>query len=452
MGIEQIHIKDLPKRCVLDFNKEGNSILADILTKAKQIGGLDSIERKYGINFYCLKNCIEGKQAGLTVKQMLKFIAFLEKNNIRINVQLLERSIRSIRMIGKGREMNVDGLPIKLSNKKWAIIFGSIPDAWPKRFIIEIENRNFENDMTKKLNELGISPLHKRNGKMARIEGHSILGHIISLGGININEKQILANNPLPLWIFNECNEEFHAMLLSKIVDTEGHVNKRKPQIRIAQSSLLSINQKERGYILDNAKETIIRPSGKKSCVLLYSKLNQELKEKVLDNPPLILLSVQLLLRKYKINSCLYSTNVYISSNNLCSIGWQLCINGYADVKKFYEHVGEYISIKYKREGILNSIKGRSKIHAGKRLKKAYYLLQALEIEKEKGMFSIKELTEICKKKPKTIYNAFGELIHDGCITKNGVKGRCDMLVISNKGKDYLKNYPDYEKWGKLGV
>ena len=135
-------------------------------------------------------------------------------------------------------------------------------------------------------------------------------------------------------------------------MDTEGFVSRGRGGIRIAQASLIELTKEEKEFVLMNSKTRIIKPSNKESKVIVFSKLNKNFREKVLSNPSLILLSIQLLLRKYGINSKMYPLCVYISSNGIASISWHLAILGFDETNKFYDLCGNYISINYKRNNI----------------------------------------------------------------------------------------------------
>jgi len=451
--VYKIYLKDLPGYCVLTFNDVGCDILNKILNEVKQKYGLDATKRKYGVNFYNLREYLDksdNKQIGISIKTILSILNFLDEKSIKIDIKLLEKNIISIKMATSTNMLKIKGLPIKLNKKEWAIVFGSILDSWPKKFNVLVEDDDLRYDLIDGLISIGIIPSITKSGKHIKVNGHSVIGQILSISGININEKQIIANNPLPLWIFNKCDKEYHSMIIGKVLDTEGHSNKHKPHIRVAQSSLMKINKEEKRFILKNSKRTVIRPSGATSYVLLYSRLDEILKEKVLDNSSLILLSIQLLLRKYKINSIIYPINVYISSNGLCSISWHLSIIGLNNVKRFYENFKDYISIPYKKRNILESIKKNLRNHIDNNTSIAYYLLYASELEKMNSYFNIKEVTKICPKSKKTVYNKFGKLISQDYVRKIKKEGKFNLLKISEKGNNFLKEYPDFKEFRNL--
>ena len=204
--------------------------------------------------------------------------------------------------------------------------------------------------------------------------------------------------------------------------------------------------------VLKNSKKTIIKPSGAKSYALIFSKLNDELKERVLNNPSYVLLSTQLLLREYKINSTIYPINVYISNNNLCSISWHLSIDTFKDVERFYENFGEYISIPYKKENISNSLQQhiKSQSFLPSKLRYAYYLLIMSKIEKLKGYFYTRDIINKYGLRKKTVITTIGELKANNFVVKIGKQGRFHKMKITEKGRNIISDYPSYQEFKDL--
>lgn len=355
-----IHLLDLPDSCIVRFNSKGRRILKKAYYYLKNKYGLDVIHRKYKVNFYSLHYVLNKNQKGLGIKTLKDYIKFFNKIKLDFNIDKFEKNITLIHSTGKFGFIKVNGLPLDLTNKNWAYLFGIILDCHIKQFKIKIENKEFSNKIIEIMDNIGIKYNFHNDNLFDIIQGPSIVSKILSISGIEINKRQILANNVFPSWIYKNCNKEYHAILLSKILDTEGCSPMRNSMIRIAQSNFLDITNDEKKFIFESCKKTRILPSGAKSDILLFSKLNEDLKEKVISNPPPILISIQLLLRKYKINSILYPFNVYISSNNLASSSWHLNIQDFESIKRFYNLCGEYISIPYKKQRIEVYIRKKS--------------------------------------------------------------------------------------------
>lgn len=430
-----IHLFDLPDHITVDLNNTGRSKLRQVYNKLRK-KGLDRLSRKYKTNLYKFHDYINNRTERPTIKTLK------ELNNIssEININKLEKNITSII---SGRRSNVlylkQGFPIRLDTNEWAFIFGVIPDSHLKKFSFWSVNEKFVKQILDNLREIGLTNLNikKENRKT---EDSQIISILLSLSGIDIHKNQLYCNNPFPIWFFN-TRKEFQQIVLSKIIDTEGNFNKR--MIRIAQSNSINLSKEEIKDIIPKNKRYIIKQSNSLIHIQNFSQLSNELKSKVLSNPPLILITSQLLLIKNRIYSTLYPTRITISNSSTTS-EWQLIIQGYGNLKRFYEISNEHLILKISK--LKDYLKNKQN-HLPKNLSKAYYLLNALEIEKQKGHFHIKEVIESCKKKDKTVYNIFRILIVNNYIQKIGKKGRFNRFIISVKGREFLKDYPDFDEF-----
>lgn len=264
------------------------------------------------------------------------------------------------------------------------------------------------------------------------------------------NRRQLIANNCLPPWIFS-CSAEYHAILLSKFLDTEGYISRGRGGIRIAQASLIDLTKEEQEFVLMNSKTRIIKPSNKEYNPIIFSKLNKNFKERVLSNPPLILLSIQLLLRKYRINSTLYPLCVYISSNGLASISWHLAIFGFDEINKFHDLCGRHISIKYKRNNLKEILSKRKLECLPMGLRIPYYLVNALEIQNREGYFTVKDIINTTNKNRKSVYATIGYLAQLNLINVIKVNKRIKFWNITDEGMKKLEGTCDnIEKWDYL--
>tara|TARA_Y100000310_G_scaffold255534_1_gene263012 strand:- start:5094 stop:6635 length:1542 start_codon:yes stop_codon:yes gene_type:complete len=446
-----IDLDDLPNHFILKFNNHGKNILKDLSNFMKERYGLDRVNRKYGVNFYLINESINKGYEGLRVDTLRKYIKFLSNQKINIfDVNIIKKNVVQLKPSIKSKYININGLPFDLRDEKWALIFGIILDTNMKTFTIFAEDKDFAHEIVSTFNEVGIEPYVKNLGNLVKIKGHSIIGHIVNIGGIEVNYKQLIANNFLPLWMFS-CSRKYHSILLSKFLDTEGYVPNSLSGIRIAQASLIKLTKEERGFILLNCKVNIISSSNKESKVVIFSKLDENLKEKVLSNPSLILIGIQLLLRKYGINAKIYPVNVYISSNGIASISWHLAIFGFDNIRLFYDLCGKYISIKYKRDNIKKILNGQKLSCLPRGLRIAYYLFNAVEIQNSKGFFTTKDLIERTKKNKKTVYDTVGYLAQLNMINVIKKNNRIKLWNITERGIKKLNDTcQDTEKWNYL--
>ncbi len=283
-----IYLEDLPDYCTWKFNEKGKNILNKLLSFVKDNYGLDRINRKYGINFYLINDSVNKRNIGLQVRTIKKYIKFLAEQELNIlNIGELNKSVTQIKSNISSKAIQINGLPIDLRNEKWAPIFGIILDSYlKKRFIFVAEDRKFAEYMISSFRKVGIEPYFKNQGNLVKIDGYSIISHILRIGGIKTNTKQLIANNHLPPWMFL-CSKKYHAILLSKFLDTEGYVPKGNKGIRIAQASFVELTKDERDFVLSNGETKIIKPNNKKFKTVVFSKLDENLKKKsIIESTP----------------------------------------------------------------------------------------------------------------------------------------------------------------------
>ena len=448
-----VDLEDLPSNCIVKFNDEGKNILKNLLNFVKEKYGLDRVNRKYGINFYLVRDSISRREGGLTVGAIRKYLKFSLDNKLTIfDIDVLKRNIIEIKTSTKSKAIKVNGLPIDLRDEKWAPIFGIILDSYLKKFKFVAEDREFADYVKSAFSDVGIDPYFKEErGNLIGIKGHSVISHIINIAGIETNKKQLMANNCLPLWMFS-CSGKYHAILLSKFLDTEGYVPKGRAGIRIAQASFIDLTKDEKEFVLSNCKNTIIKPSNKESKVIIFTKLNDGLKEKALSNPSLILLSTQLLLRMYGINSKIYPVNIYISSNGKAAVSWHLAIIGFSEIRKFYELCSNYISIKYKKDNIQKILEKQKAKCLPMGLRILNFLVHAYHIEKDKGYFTSKDLMNLIKRNVKSVNNDIGHIAAKNLIKTISIEDHLKFWVLTEKGRNHLKDHLGLDKqtWNNL--
>ena len=430
-GKHIINLFDLPDYITVRFNDKGQDQLQRVYFDLRKIG-FEKLSRKHNINLYLLHSYIKGKSVSLTIKFLRELSILLPTAKINFNVKDLEKNVASIRTGIKGNSLKLEhGFPINLNQEEWAFIFGVIPDSNIKKFELWSTDRNLLNQVSSNLNKIGIenSVRGNRTGEV------KIISIVLSFSGIDTTKNQLSCNNGFPYWFFN-TSKEFQAIVLSKLIDTEGNVN--KGMIRIAQSSLIDLSDEEANYIISKNKTYVIKQSNCLIYKVPYTELPNRLKEKVLANPPLILISAQLLLMKNGICSVLYPKNICISKNNY-TIGWNLNIQDYMNLSKFYELSEKYLVTNKKRkieESLKNRCKGR---HLSNRMRIPYYISYALKIQTKKGHFTSNDLVGITKRKRKTIGNTMGYLAQLNLIWSLGKIEGLKRWKLTKEGRKYYQ-------------
>jgi len=426
-GKKIIHLFDLPDYITVEFSKNGRIKLEQIYTKLRK-KGLDRLSRKFNINIYKLHDYINNKSKRLTVKSLKELSKVSSNLRIDFDINKIEKQIISIKSGRRSNILNKKQLfPLKLDKKEWAFIFGVLPDSHLKRFSFYSINKDFIDQISDNLKKIGFDGKVKNN---ARTNQSRIISTILSLAGIDTTKKQLYSNNAFPFWFF-DTSKEFQAIVLSKVVDTEGNFSKR--MIRIAQSTSISLTKKEIDKIISQGKSYIIKKSKSKINMLGFKGLPNNLKSKVLKKPSLILTSTQLLLIKNNIYSVVYPTRITISENSISS-EWQLIIQGYRNIDRFYNLCGDYLVLK--NMNIENYLKN-SQDHLPKNFRIIYYLSQALKIQDSKGNFTTEDIIKKTNKNKKNITNTLGELAKLNLIESHEKNRRFKQWKISKKGLKY---------------
>lgn len=391
----EIHLFDLTDDTIVDFNKIPNEKLCRLIGR---------------------------KGNGFEIKTLRKI------KNLLVNLDELEKNVICIRTRGS-KPFRINGLPIRLNEDNWAYVYGSLPDAGIRRFDFYSENKPSLIEIKKRLSDLGCQYSEFHN----RIVANKMFTRILSLSGIDINRRQNKGNNALPPWIFAYTSNKFKEILVTKFFESEGYLSKDSSQAAITQTNNIQLIESDFIKIKDISKEYIIKASGTKIMKVNYNKLSDDMKATVMNNPCLILISLQLLLKKLGINSFINPEYLYIDSGNDTNIMWNLRIFG-SDLNRFVEICSHYVNSDklddfYKRRACLP-----------RNTKTLFYLMHAKIIEDKQGYFRIKDVINLTDRNKKSVYNSIASLERDGLIKKVEVTRRDSKLITTDVGLDFLRN------------
>ena len=90
--VSKINLLDLPEYYRVTFDEEAKSFFEAILKRIKDAFGLDTVNRRYKINFYLIDDYLSGRVSSITVKSIKKFAGFLNNRNIPF-LELLEEKV-----------------------------------------------------------------------------------------------------------------------------------------------------------------------------------------------------------------------------------------------------------------------------------------------------------------------------------------------------------------------
>ena len=153
-------------------------------------------------------------------------------------------------------------------------------------------------------------------------------------------------NNPLPLFLFQHGKVRKES--LKALFDAEGSVNFSGKKDRYTRSIVLT-------------QVVMLKKVNLKGNRMRFTQLSNKLKEQIIHQPPLLLVSAQLLLFSEDIYSCLSPSFLY-KKNKKWRARWDIQITGQDKLRKFREKIGFNLIRKLETlELMLDSFKYNSK-------------------------------------------------------------------------------------------
>ncbi len=438
----EIHVFDLPKYLIVNFDENGREMLCKLCTHLKDEYGLEKLKKIHETNVYKLYGFIRKLTDGISIKSLVELFDLLKLlgKEKMLNLENLEKHIIEIKT-RRCKSFKPNGcFPIHLNDEKWAPFFGLMLDSGIHKFQFYSIKKESHDEIRVCLKSLGCEITEYQNKTVA----NSMFSTIFSLAGLDISNPQQISNNPLPYWIFTKTSDKFKAILITKAFEAEGSFSKSSRDIRITQSTELKISNDQTINLKKLSKKEIIKNSFSIILKIGISKIPENIKDIIIENPPLILVSLQILLRKFKINSNVCPSFVYIKSNDKVATMWDLHING-KDIDKFRELCFPHMVLNK----FDNFRKRKENISPNTRM--LYYLLLAKEAENKKGYFFIKDVISISHRKPKNIWNNLALLKRKGFVKTVEKIGMSNKLKISKEGYEFLnQNINSMEEWNYL--
>jgi len=221
-------------------------------------------------------------------------------------------------------------LPFNLATEAGARLIGYLGDSNSRNSAFSNKSRalheDYQNCVREVIGDVTITTTKSERGGFSpgdylRTNVGNLLTRITSVAGLNNNIDQKLADNPIPLWL-HVCRVEVIAACISALWDAEGSVNFH--DLKVSQATLL---RGELGEKIPNW------PSN-----LAYGVLSRASQAVVLREPPLLLVSASLLLRKLGIRSRLRPSKVSMTSTGATTY-WQLRVNDIQSISQFQSQV-----------------------------------------------------------------------------------------------------------------
>lgn len=378
-----IHLTDLPEDLIVDFDEYGQKIM-------------------------------NRRSSGIEIRT-------INSHAISPSIDTLEKHITSIRT-RSSKTFKINGFPINLTDENWAYVIGCLPDAGIERFDLYSNDCGRLAEMREKLNLIGNQFSIFDN----RVVGNRIFARLVSIG-IGKCKENDADNVVLPYWIFSETSDRYKIILVAKIFESEGYFNNNSRQITITQSNKICLTKNEEQIITQLSKPYIIQRSGTKILKLNIGRIPENIQVTISSQPSLLLISLQLLLKKMEINSTVNPEFIYIKSNNAVKVMWNLRIFG-EDMNKFVRMCTPYIvtdkfALFSKRRQCLS-----------RNTRFSFYLTGAKDIESQLGYFTVKLIIQKTGRCKKSVYNTIPLLRKAGLIKNIGSIGKENSYRITSEG------------------
>ncbi|MFQ5836518.1 MAG: hypothetical protein ACE5HG_01565 [Candidatus Bathyarchaeia archaeon] len=213
-----------------------------------------------------------------------------------------------------------------LRNVHAAAIMGYVGDAKIDDYTLLIGQKECFKDFETCVYE-AFGKIRIGNYDAGSIEHHHVsklLSYVLSIAGYDVSKRQTAADNPAPLWFFI-MDDSFKGAYLRRFWDAEGS----SPSL--TRRSLV-LSQAVRVDIKNFISQTIKK--------ITFRRLPDSARKVVLINPPLSLISAQILHMSLGIVSQVKPEVINVSKDGETSALWKLFIYGKDEMEKFHDKIG----------------------------------------------------------------------------------------------------------------
>lgn len=407
-GKRYLHLIDLENPIYTSFNNSADQILENILQQSDDKATTE-----------CLRRYLRGQNETIPVSVLENLLGCEEADHLGEHVSFLKSGKR-------GMKIRTESFPLDFCTDSWGFIFGMLPDAGASKYKLCLQSRALVGAIEDCLNEIGIYA-EVREGKNAfRIHGGSVLGTLLRKSGFIGEKRQVEQNMRFPDWVYKVKNQDFHKALVAGILESEGSAPTETTRCcRITQSTSVSIDK----FKCRTRKEET--PTGAEVNRAFFSHLSDKKKKIVESAPPPLLLSMQKLLSKYKIQSQLVPESVTMTERTTAAL-WNLCISG-EDIKKLFDFCQDYLVSK---ERVFREyIEDKKEWHRDKGTRFQSYMRDIEHLYEKNGYVTSKMLAEYADRDKKTATNTISILKNRGLVEANGFKNRYKCWKTT--GKEY---------------
>ncbi len=346
-----IHLDNLPDKVRVSFNEKGKTLLWNLFNELKN--------NIYGYSAYhlyangkALYNYLKNHNNTTSIS-LLNLRRYCKAANWDINS--LEKYVIQIKSTLNGKIIKNKKFPINLLTRSGGIFIGSIPDtSLGYRFTFKSKDEDFIHLYRYAIwNLIGkIESKRRFWNDCHTIRFTSFLNDIAGIIGFETKGKQIRTNNPLPLFLFQ--HDKVRRESLKTLFDAEGSANFSGKKDRYTRSVILT-------------QVVMLKKIKLKGSKIRFTQLSKKLKKQIINQPPLLLVSAQILLFSEGIHSCLSPSLIY-KKNKKWRVRCDIRITGQDNLRKFREKIGFNLIRKLETlELMLDSFKNNSRSNVYKK-------------------------------------------------------------------------------------
>jgi len=431
---EILHFWELSDGFRIDLRSE---FKRELLETCRQLcGSFKKLEKITNIPWYSFSDFKKGQSK--TVSFVVKLVKFLQKNNVKISLDEVEKNIKLLRYGFRSNPIYNPGLPFNLTSKEGLrVISASLHDGSIKKDLSltytntkEILHSQVKNSVNKVFGSCSCN----RTNYITQFST-AIGAILVKFIGMKCGRK-VVVNPRVPTFIFNCSKEAIGKGFLQQAFDDEACVSTRRI---ILSLSIDALNIPKDDFMkLKNWKNL---PKGEKN-ILAENFAPQLLKDD------------KKLLEKLGINVIGPSLNkIYYTRKNQIRTAWKIEINGQTNLKNFNELVGFSLPTKNQK---LNIVLSSYKIPYFKRGTQKIEVLKTMEkICSSKGFITASLISKEIKRNKKHVCDILTKLKRENLIKilsyptniRDTTTGRFTTHIptkytLTDYGINLLKNYP----------
>jgi LAGLIDADG-like domain len=220
-------------------------------------------------------------------------------------------------------------LPLRIDSEPFGELFGFYGDLMHQKVGHVTKDKQVQEEFVRTvgraLGEVDVST--RAVGEYTSTYSTTTIKHLLSIGGLDTSVRQLRADNPAPLFLFESPDSVVREYLRS-LFESEGGVSYNKKRNMPG-----SVDLHQAVICSPPEKYTIPRHPGKVYYTQIGSPAN------LLDTPPRLLIAASLLLVRFDISSHLYPASLYTNDLNEKVMRWRLVITG-TDIETYRLKIG----------------------------------------------------------------------------------------------------------------